>query len=365
MDVEALIRAGLYRPDAPDASDRLALLEYLTERGISLEQMVEADRGGRLAFVVSELVFPEGEHRTVEQVAKDAGLPAERVARVRMAAGLPADMEAVVVSSDFAEILQVFDAAADFFGESATLAFTRVVGAAVRRVVEAATSLFSAEVAPELVTELQFAQATELGQGLASTIAPVMASLLQEHWYDIAREPAQTLNLPRAGQERQLAVGFVDLTGSTAWAEALSLRDHAVALARFDAAAWDAAASHRVRVVKMIGDEAMFVASDADALVRTALEVCDAVGRDGELPGARGAVGFGSVLSRQGDYFGPVVNLTSRCVKLAETGSVVVTDAAGAALTASGWEGTLEALPPRLVPGLPNPIVVHRATAGR
>ena len=365
LDVDAAVEAGLYDPGAPDASDRLALLEHLAQGGLSVEDMVEADRLGRLVYAVSDrILFPNGLLPTVEQVAKEIEMPAERVARVRMAAGLGADLEALVTSAGFADTLRAFENAAAFFGEDATLAFIRVVGSAVRRVAEAAVSLFNAEVAPELQTELQVAEAFEFGQVLAATIAPVMESLLREHWYEVTRDPTQdqVFNLSHAGEERQMAVGFVDLTGSTAWSEALSLRDHAVALARFDAAAWNAAAENRVRVVKMIGDEAMFVSPDPAALVRTALDVCDAAARDADLPDARGAVGLGAILSRQGDYFGPVVNLTSRCVKLAEPASVVVTDAARAALEESGWNGQLEALPARPVPGIAEPVTVHRVT---
>ena len=366
LDIEALIRAGLYDPDSPGAADRLELLEHLSGRGISVERMADADRIGRLVFAASDqTLLPSGRRRTLEQVAAETGMTVERVARIRMAAGLSADPEAVVVSAGFSQTLRAFDDGAAFFGENATLAFTRVIGSAVRRVAEAATSLFSAEVAPELTSELQFAEATELGQALAATIAPVMESLLWEHWFEIASEPAQAHNVVHAGEERQLAVGFVDLTGSTAWAESLSLRYHDVALARFDTAAWDSAAEHRVRVVKMIGDEAMFVSVDTAALVRTATDVCDAVRDDPDLPGARGAVGFGPVLSRQGDYFGPVVNLTARCVRLAEPGSVVVTDAARATLADAVWEQALESMAPRHVPGLSDPVTVHRVTARR
>ena len=42
-------QAGLYDPDEPDAAERLALLEYLTERGATIEQMVEAHRIGDAA----------------------------------------------------------------------------------------------------------------------------------------------------------------------------------------------------------------------------------------------------------------------------------------------------------------------------
>lgn len=361
MNIDALIEAGLYDPDGPGASDRLALLEHLDSQGVGMDELVEADARGRLVFAVSDrALFPSGDLLTVKEVADGAGVTLERVVRLRMAAGLPADPMSVVTAG-FAGTIGAFEDAAAVFGEEATLAFTRVVGAAVRRITEAATTLFSAEVAPELTTELQYAQATEMARGLAATLPPVMEALLWEHWYDLGREPAGAgLARSHAGEERHLAVGFVDLAGSTAWSEELSLRDHAVALARFDAAAWNAAVTHGARVVKMIGDEAMFVAADPAGLVRAALELCRIVHDDPDLPESRGAISYGSVLSRDGDYFGSIVNLASRCVRLARPGSVVVTDNARHELEASDWARGFEPQPPQVVAGLSDPVTVFR-----
>jgi class 3 adenylate cyclase len=64
--------------------------------------------------------------------------------------------------------------------------------------------------------------------------------------------------------------------------------------------------------------------------------VCGAVAVDPRLPPARGAVGYGLVVPREGDYFGPLVNLVSRLVKVAEPGVVVLTAEAASALPADG-----------------------------
>ena len=65
-----------------------------------------------------------------------------------------------------------------------------------------------------------------------------------------------------------MGIGFVDLVGSTAWSSHLTLEEHALALTAFETAAWDITTGHGGRVVKLIGDEVMFVAPsglDADA----------------------------------------------------------------------------------------------------
>jgi hypothetical protein len=49
IDVAEFQAAGLYDPDARDADDRLALLQLNAQYGITINEMVEADRDGRLS----------------------------------------------------------------------------------------------------------------------------------------------------------------------------------------------------------------------------------------------------------------------------------------------------------------------------
>ena len=117
----------------------------------------------------------------------------------------------------------------------------------------------------------------------------------------------------------------------------LNLRDQSLALTRFESAAWSSAVLAGGRVVKTIGDEVFFAAPTADAACRIGLEVCRAAAQDHVLPPARGAVGIGPATPREGDYFGPLVNLLSRLVKAGAPGELVVTEAAAAALSPDEW----------------------------
>jgi len=78
--------------------------------------------------------------------------------------------------------------------------------------------------------------------------------------------------------------------------------------------------------VKLIGDEAMFVVVDPAAACAVALEVVEALSGHPVLPSARAGLASGEVLVREGDFFGPVVNLAARVVKLATPGTVVASD---------------------------------------
>jgi len=332
--------AGLYDPEAPEGTERLELLRYLTGRGVALSTMVEADRAGGLGALASELPLrAPGDPLSVEEVAAHSGSSVDRVHRVRLAAGLPADLGDPGhpgLPPTVVDDIVSFEAGAALFGEAPTLSFTRVMGAAMARVAEAAVSLFLTERLPDLTvqsTETERARAGEEGAAAFIALTPaLMANLLREH---------MTLAIRRSVAERTLEVderavtvglGFVDLVGSTPWAAGLTLKQHAMALEGFESAAWDIASAHGGRVVKLIGDEAMFLAPSGPAAARIALELCRAVEHDDALPEARGAVGYGTVGARDGDYFGPLVNLVARAVKVADPGSVVVTEAVRAAL---------------------------------
>ncbi|MGH7303357.1 MAG: adenylate cyclase regulatory domain-containing protein, partial [Candidatus Rokuibacteriota bacterium] len=89
MDIDELRAAGVYDPDAPGAWERLELLRWLLEQGVSIEQIVDADRRGSLYRAgLDALLWPEGGRLTVAEVAEEAGLPEATVRRARRLIGL-------------------------------------------------------------------------------------------------------------------------------------------------------------------------------------------------------------------------------------------------------------------------------------
>jgi adenylate cyclase len=82
----------------------------------------------------------------------------------------------------------------------------------------------------------------------------------------------------------------------------------------------------------MIGDEVMFVVDDVGAATETALALAEAYADDEVLSDVRVGLGYGDVLAREGDYYGPVVNLASRIVNIAFPGSVLVSESVHSAL---------------------------------
>jgi adenylate cyclase len=350
-------RAGLYDSEATDAPDRLALLEFLTARGASLEQMVEAHEQGSLPVVASDLVVRgQDELVSVKEVAERSGISLDRVLRVLVAAGLPADPDTEVPEKSV-DLLSAFEQGSAILGDEAVLAFTRVLGAAAIQIAEAAVALFYSELGPgterEGEDELTRAKLAEAATLAFTAVPDVLAEMVRTQFERALRRAVtvrgwglETETATGTGTQAPLfdattelvALGFVDLVGSTAWAESLNLRDQSLALARFESAAWSSAVLSGGRVVKMIGDEVFFSAPTADAACRIGIDTIRAAAEDDVLPPARGAVGLGQAVPREGDYFGPLVNLLARLVKVGAPGQLVVTKPTAVALDDDAWD---------------------------
>jgi adenylate cyclase len=83
-----------------------------------------------------------------------------------------------------------------------------------------------------------------------------------------------------------------------------------------------------VRLVKLIGDAAMFVGPEPAPVVDAALDLVGAAAEEGEdFPLLRAGVAGGEALPRGGDWYGRPVNLASRITSIARPDSVL-TDAA-------------------------------------
>jgi adenylate cyclase len=122
-----------------------------------------------------------------------------------------------------------------------------------------------------------------------------------------------------------LAVGFADVVGFTRLSATTDPDALTQVLKAFESRVHDAVDGHGgILVSKFIGDAAMLVSGDADLLASALLDVVEA--DEGELEGVprRAGLAYGSVLVREGDYFGTAVNLAARLTDLARPGTVLV-----------------------------------------
>ncbi len=372
-DLATFERAGLYDPDAPWAADRREALELLLERGATVTEIVDAgaDDLGRIAARLS--LQPRGGRYTRRELAERAELPLDLVERIWRAAALPEpDPDAKVAGPDDIAMLQAFAAATDLFSTDVVLQTTRVLGASVSRLADAMVSAFVVDLGPTAATDPSCLSMVRANFEATSLVAPLMNAFdrLLRHHMVLASRPVNsygatggrtdaTADYP--GLEVQwLAVGFLDLVDSTGLARELPFPELSAVMSAFERDTSDTVVRHGGRVVKLIGDEIMFTASDPAIACAAALDVSRSLDGHPVLRGVHGGIAAGPVLLREGDCFGPVVNLAARLAKRSEANEVLVDPEVAAALDAADGALRAEPLGEYSVAGIDTPVTVSR-----
>jgi adenylate cyclase len=258
---------------------------------------------------------------SLTDAAAQAGIDAALVDRAQRALGLPPTEDSTYDETALAN----FAAASQLFGTDVTLQFSRVLGSALARIVEAAMSVFAAELEhdPAPGSELDLAHRAEGATALLLSLPETMSAVFPAFVADALRRVRLTSLQPSGGA--QIAVGFVDLVGSTRLAQQMSGRELANAVNDFESAAYDLALTYDGRVVKFVGDEAMFVHSDPAGACAAALDLRDMVAGHPLLTAARCAVNVGEAIAQDGDYYGSTVNLAARLTSVAGPGELLAT----------------------------------------
>ena len=338
MDPAQFAAAGLYDPAAPNAPARLALLEWLATRGVTIEQMVHAERQSSLTTLASDLSLRAGPRLTARDIASRHGLTVEQVLALSLAAGLPPRTpDDSVYSADDDVVFSSFVAASALFGEAATRRFLRVVGSSMARIAEAATTLYQVTVEGPLRasggSELELATKNVRATDLLGGVRQMLQSLLGGHMERATRQFREARSRDTADTVT-LGVGFIDLVGFTPLARRMPPAELAAVIDRFEEAAYDITTAHGGRVVKFVGDEVMFVTRDPAAACDIALELVERFAGDPAVT-PRGGLAHGELLQRGGDYYGPVVNLAARVAQIAVPHELLVTAELAAAVQSS------------------------------
>ena len=317
------------------------LRAYLRKQGASHEAIERAEHEGRIPLLAFDRLLMPGRPRyTFADMAWKAGVDLDLARKLWRALGFPDPPHDELRFTD--EDVDTLRTLRDWF-RSETFPAERSVDGLVQqvRVVGAALARI-AEVQSDVVITA-FADARE--QGLTDERIAMMVPEVFD-WQRLSRLIDYAMRLQfRAALWRKLAgedpaetgtgfsaVGFVDLVGYTALSQELDAEELAMLVNHFEAVAYDTVAEHGGRVVKMIGDEVMFVAEDVVAAAQIALRLTARSLDDEALPGARAAVACGSLVIHEGDYYGPVVNLASRLVEIARPGSVLASESMHRAL---------------------------------
>jgi adenylate cyclase len=310
-----------------EREQRLQLLERLHDDGFSLDELRRAVDEHRLALLPVDRVL--GGTYTAAEIEEQTGLPAETTTRVRRLLGLPQPGPDDRVFSD--EDIEAGRSTKLFldagFDEERIVEITRVLGEGMARFTATITAAFVETFLKPGDTEDAVAQRfATLTEELTPATGPILMAAYKAH----LRDSVQRGMLGRAeleagdlGGSQELYVCFADLVGFTRLGGQVEVRELGTVageLARQAASLTEAP----VRLIKTIGDAAMFVSPEPEPLVAAALDLV-AVFEEQELPSLRAGIAFGPAFVRAGDYYGNSVNLASRVTGVARPGSVLCT----------------------------------------
>jgi adenylate cyclase len=330
--------AGLYDPAAPDAAGQLALLEYMIGQGASIDDLVAAAPNGFPLLASRLALWGTGERLTLDEAADRLGVDRASILRTWRAAGFPEpEPNAQVFTPGDLAMFEIMGAGLEYLGEEVIIQLIRVLGAASARVADASISAFMVNVAPQALEQdpsgLALARANTDTIGLIDGMTRGFDTLVRHH-IELGFRPGGPIELELAAGVDLVrrSVGFADLVGSTSWTRQLDFSTLSRALAEFETRASEIVVGRRGRLVKLIGDEVMFVTEDPVAAADIALALIETFASHPELPAVRAGIASGEVVARAGDYSGAVVNLAARALSVAEPSTLLVDHATLAAI---------------------------------
>ena len=312
--------------DGSEREQRRKLLQLLTDDGFSEQELRVAVAENRLALLPVDRTL--GGTHSAREIEQRSGLPADVLVRMRRRVGLtePRVDERVFSETDIeaARSTKMFLDAG--FSEDAIIEITAVLGEGMSRLAATITASFLQTFLRKGDSEeevaLRFAQ---LAEQLTPAAEPILVSAFNAHLRDAVRRGMLGRRELATGEppEQQLCICFADLVGFTRLGSELAVGEVGSVAGRLGRLAADTVRPP-VRLVKTIGDAAMFVSPEPAPIVAVALELVDAVAAE-DLPSLRAGIGFGAVTLRAGDYFGNTVNVASRVTGAARPDSVLCT----------------------------------------
>ncbi len=319
---------------------RLGLLEELADDGVPLEELRRAVDEERLALLPVERFLEGGERRyTLREIAEESGVDIELLIRLRQAIALPRpdpderrgtdeDLEAA------RRMRRVLDAG---LSSEPVIENSRVLGLAMSQVAASANALVGDAMLQAGDTELEAAHRyLDAARALQPILGPALVWAVNLHLREQIRQSvlsSSQLAEGRLAGAQEVTACFADLVDFTRLGQSVDHKQLTEVTNRLGELA-RGVADLPIRLVKMIGDAAMLVSADNDALLSAALELVEAASREGQgFPSLRAGLARGQAVTRGGDWYGHPINLASRITDFAFPESVLcskeVHDAAG------------------------------------
>ena len=347
---------------------RLALLGRLASEGVPLEELRAAVAAGRLTLLpVERALAGDGPRYTPREVAEKAGLDLDLLQRFSAALGVPYpdpdERTLTEAELEAANRVKAFREAG--LPDEGMLQVARTIGMGTARIAEANRELVVRTLMQPGDTErdlaLRLAAAAEY---MLPLVGPTIVHAFELHMLEqVRRDVIGTADLVSGeiGGTTDVAVCFADLVEFTKLGEEVAVEELGLVAGRLEEMA-TAVAEPPVRLVKLIGDAAMLVSTEAEPMLAASLRLVEAAEQEGEqFPSLRAGVAFGSALGQAGDYYGRPVNLASRITGVARPGSVLVDTAAR---EAAGESFTYSFAGERRLKGIDSRVKLFRARPG-
>jgi len=282
-------------------------MNHTTENGDTTKDAISA------AYRLVDLGPPTLRRIDIET---QTGLSSERTLRWWRAMGFPEVAEdEVAFRAEDVELVRRLGALVESgtIQDKNILRLARLMGASFSRLVDAQLDALDNLAGPEFV-ELADADFDVFGFMETAMLYVWRRHLLAAISHRLSLEKSD------AGQ----AVGFVDLSGFSRISKRADNAELTEIIDTFETAAFDVVSGHGGRVVKLIGDEVMFVTDDIDTAVAVGIDIIARLAPVEKMPPVHGGLAFGPTVTVGGDVFGPTVNLASRLTAVARPGSLAL-----------------------------------------
>ena len=309
---------------------RLALLAELTTAGVAPAQLRSAALDGRLAALPTEVASAGPERWTAREAAVAVGMDLDALLALRRANGAPVvDPDEPLLNKDDLAAIRIGQALVQSgVTPDQVLSTSRVMARALHQIADAMTSvLFDLAYDPALDEYALAHRFVEQMQILGPFVGPTLELAVQVHMRDALRSAsiaaAERESHGHVATASGVSVAFADLVGFTRLGEEMPPETLDTVAGRLEELVTDVVRPP-VRFVKSIGDAAMLVSPESDALLATALDLVEAADAEAAtLPQLRVGIARGQAVHRGGDWFGQPVNLASRITGVARAGSVL------------------------------------------
>ena len=322
---------------------RLALLEDLEESGVPLDELKQAVEENRLVLLPVDRIFASGTERyTATEVAEGVGLESEFLGQLLQALGAPIPEEDERPYSE--QDLEAAKRAKLFMDaglpKGAVLETSRLIGISMANLADANRDMVGEVFTEPGIDEHELAMRYAAA---AKSMPPILGDTLLHAYRIHLREAIRQAVITdvevaqgRLTGSDEVSIAFADLVGFTRLGESMEIEEIGQMTGRLFELASEAARPP-VRLVKMIGDAAMFASRDPVPLMDAVVGLVDAAGDD-DIPPLKAGAARGPALGRGGDWYGRPVNLAARITSFAKPNSVLADESTKDSLESAGGD---------------------------